>query len=158
MRKFTLEEALANPMNHHWTEISFVEVMGGYCAILNNRWSEVEIESPVMESLEELICGLMPAICYGSSVSPYDDYGHKFLNLIGISLDGLVEKGSAYAILGHTYYHGIGGHYAFEPNDKRKAIKVLPAGPIAKKLAEMLLTPRIREINTYSEIWSNWGK
>lgn len=153
MRTFTLEEALANPMNHHWTEISFIEVMDGYCAILNNRWSEVEIESPVMESLEELICGLMPAICYGTSVSQYDNYGHRFLNLVGVHHFALAQKGKAYVILGNPYYHGISGRYAFEPDDKRNQIKVLPAATIAKKLAEMLLTPRLAELGPYSDIW-----
>jgi len=149
MREFTLEDALANPSQHHWTDISVHEVMDGYCLEFYNVYMDVRIESPVMESLKELLSEHMYMICYGRSVSPYQEnsgifslhlYGSKAYVDNGKLHVGIAEKNRIFVTLGNTYYHGIGGRYAFSPKacNARQA-NVLTFYDIAEQLAEILI-------------------
>ena len=107
IRTFTLEEALANPFQHHWTDISVYEVVDGYCVVFTNRFCDVSIESDVSDNLAHLLGSLMYMICYGRSVSQYAKTGLFSIKLIGqVSLQ-VVEKNHACVILGNTFYHGV---------------------------------------------------
>ena len=140
IRTFTLEEALANPFQHHWTDISVHEVVDGYCVVFTNRFCDVSIESDVSDNLAHLLGSLMYMICYGRSVSQHAKTGLFSIKLIGQVNLQVVEKNHACVILGNTFYHGVSGRFAFGPNLDWDQVMVMPSYKIGEELAEMLLS------------------
>ena len=146
----TLELALQDPKAISWHRCEVQEVLDGYCAILthyNLGDEEIVIESPVVSTVQELIHGLLPILCWGTSVSQYQKYNPGVRFVMGLK--------NLITILGNPYYFWISGHYAYSPDDNIKTCRVLPGSMIALQVAEALDPPKPKPfvVDDYIPFW-----
>lgn len=132
-------EKLINAFQTHWNQFIVHEVIDGYLLEVSNFAGD-HLESDVAPTLEALLTAMVPLMCYGRNVSMYQ----KNSGLISICLVkpfGVVLDERYIAVrLGHPYYHGVSGRYAFQskPFDS-KEIPLMNSQAIAKQLTAMLL-------------------
>lgn len=128
-----------NPFMTHWDKFAIHEVMDGYVLEVG-KYDGTKLESDVSPTIEELLTAMIPLICYGRSVSMYEKMSGfaqiHFIKAVGVNL---VSKNICVR-LGHPYYHGIGGRYAFQAKiSDSKEIPLMNSSAIAKQLTAMLL-------------------
>lgn len=132
-------EKVINPFMTHWNQFIVHEVIDGYVLEVSNFAGD-HLESDVAPTLEELLTAMIPLICYGRSVSMYEKMSGfaqiHFIKAVGVNL---VSKNICVR-LGHPYYHGVSGRYAFQAKvSDSKEIPLMNSQAIAKQLTAMLL-------------------